>query len=73
MATQKLYDLPVRHQDSDAEDLSPGARPHIAANGLRQMAAQALQSAGDEVVNAKTVLPWLMNALGAPFARGRSV
>ncbi|WP_084102763.1 MFS transporter [Demequina sp. NBRC 110051] len=68
MATQKLYDLLVRHQDSDAEDLSPDARPHIAANGLRQMAAQALQSAGDEVVNAKTVLPWLMNALGAPGA-----
>ncbi|WP_084076870.1 MFS transporter [Demequina sp. NBRC 110057] len=68
MSAQKLYDLLVRHQDSDADDLSADARPHIAGNGLRQMAAQALQSAGDEVVNAKTVLPWLMNALGAPGA-----
>ncbi|MFW7414090.1 MFS transporter [Demequina sp. SO4-18] len=54
--------------DADAESLSPEARPHIAANGVRQMAAQALQSVGDQVVNAKTVLPWLVSALGAPSA-----
>jgi hypothetical protein len=37
-----------------------------AANGLRQVIAQALQSTGDQVVNAKTVLPWLFSALGVP-------
>jgi hypothetical protein len=38
----------------------------VAANGLRQITAHALQSTGDQVVNAKTVLPWLFSALGAP-------
>ncbi len=38
----------------------------VAANGLRQVAANSLQSIGDQVVNAKTVLPWLLTLLGAP-------
>ncbi|MBR7743491.1 MFS transporter [Phycicoccus sp. BSK3Z-2] len=40
----------------------------VAANGLRQVAASSLQSVGDQVVNAKTVLPWLLAALGTPAA-----
>lgn len=42
------------------------AERSVAANGLRQVAASSLQSAGDQVVAAKTVLPWLLAALGAP-------
>ncbi len=42
------------------------ADPVVSANGLRQVAATSLQSAGDQVVAAKTVLPWLLAALGAP-------
>ncbi|WP_448624948.1 hypothetical protein [Geodermatophilus sp. URMC 64] len=38
----------------------------VATNGLRQIAAQGLQSTGDQIVNAKTVLPWLFSALGVP-------
>lgn len=38
------------------------------ANGVRQVVAQALQSAGDHSVNASTVLPWALHALGAPGA-----
>ncbi len=37
-----------------------------ARNGLRQVAANTLQAIGDQVVNAKTVLPWLLASLGAP-------
>ena len=40
----------------------------VAANGLRQVAASSLQSIGDQVMNAKTVLPWLLAALGVPAA-----
>lgn len=47
----------------DRDDPGAAAEP---ANGLRIVAAGALQSAGDEAVNAKTVLPWLLSALGAP-------
>lgn len=66
MASQRFFRFLVSDDDADADSLSPEARPHIAANGVRQMAAQALQSVGDQVVNAKTVLPWLVTALGAP-------
>jgi hypothetical protein len=34
--------------------------------GLRQVAAEALQTTGDQVVNAKTALPWLFASLGVP-------
>ena len=68
MASQQIYRLLVRSRDSEDGGLNEEARPHVAANGLRQVAAQALQSMGDQVVNAKTVLPWLMNALGVPVA-----
>ncbi len=66
MSSQRIYRLLVRGDDAQTESLAEDARPHIAANGLRQIAEQALQSVGDQVVNAKTVLPWLLNALGAP-------
>jgi hypothetical protein len=38
----------------------------VRANGFRQVAAQALQSTGDHVVNPKTVLAWLFSVLGVP-------
>lgn len=39
---------------------------HQRSNGLRQVVANALQGTGDQVVNAKSVLPWLLTGLGAP-------
>ncbi len=66
MSSQRIYRLLVHGDDAQRESLAEEARPHIAANGLRQIAEQALQSAGDQIVNAKTVLPWLLSALGAP-------
>ena len=53
--------------DPGAED-AHGGTERVAAGGLRLVAANALQSAGDQVVNAKTVLPWLVTALGGPAA-----
>lgn len=66
MSAQSVYRFLVRGDDAGGTGLSAQARPHVATNGLRQMAAQTLQSIGDQVVNAKTVLPWLLSALGAP-------
>src|SRR5690625_4248018 len=43
-------------------------RRHVPANGLRIVSANALQSSGDQMVNASTVLPWLFAALGVPPA-----
>ncbi len=66
--SQPLYDALVRAKGSpeDLEAIAEGARDGVARNGLRQIMAQSLQSAGDQVVNAKTVLPWLLSTLGAP-------
>lgn len=62
----QLYHRLVRAPEGQRADGE--AVPHLATNGLRQIGAQALQGAGDQVVNAKTVLPWLLTSLGAPGA-----
>ncbi len=64
-AVWSLYRRLIRVED-EQEQLPEPARTHAASNALRQIAAQGLQSAGDQVVNAKTVLPWLLSVLGAP-------
>ena len=56
-----------RNAEAEAE-MQAQARPHVARNGLRIVFAQALQSSGDQTVNASTVLPWLFAALGVPPA-----
>jgi len=53
----------------DAEaDMPEQARSQVASNGLKLIAANALQSSGDQTVNASSVLPWLFSALGVPPA-----
>ncbi|WP_062076558.1 MFS transporter [Demequina globuliformis] len=68
MPSQRIFAKLIKDDDADLDSVSQDARPYVAGNAVRQMAAQALQSTGDQVVNAKTVLPWLLNALGAPGA-----
>ncbi|MDE0573467.1 MFS transporter [Demequina sp. B12] len=68
MPSQRIFATLIKDDDADLDSLSEQARPYVAGNAVRQMAAQALQSTGDQIVNAKTVLPWLLNALGAPGA-----
>ncbi|WP_022925282.1 hypothetical protein [Serinicoccus marinus] len=53
--------------DQEAED-DFGGTERVSRGGLRLIAAGALQSIGDQVVNAKTVLPWLLAVVGAPAA-----
>lgn len=56
-----------RNQEAEAE-LPAEVRRNVAPNGLRLVLANALQSSGDQAVNASTVLPWLFSALGVPSA-----
>ena len=51
---------------ADRGDQSRDEQREVAANGTRQIVAEALQATGDQVVNAKTVLPWLFASLGVP-------
>lgn len=56
-------------RDADAErDLPDAVRRELPRNGLRLVAANTLQSSGDQTVNASTVLPWLFHVLGVPAA-----
>lgn len=50
--------------DRSGQDV--GQQQATARNGLLQVAANSLQAIGDQVVNAKTVLPWLFASLGVP-------
>lgn len=59
-----LYDKLVT--DADTSDMPDDVARDVPANGMRFIAANGLQNAGDQVINAKTVLPWLLSALGAP-------
>lgn len=62
-ASLRIYQRLVKADRSGQDD---GQQRATARNGLRQVAASALQAIGDQVVNAKTVLPWLLASLGAP-------
>lgn len=54
-----------RNHEAEAE-LPAAVRADLPGNSLRLIGANALQSSGDQAVNASTVLPWLFHALGVP-------
>ena len=57
------------HRNHEGEVQLPSeVRPYVASNGMRIVSANALQSSGDQMVNASTVLPWLFATLGVPAA-----
>jgi hypothetical protein len=63
--TARLYQALV-HADRAGQDR--GEQQRTGRNGLLQIVANTLQASGDQVVNAKTVLPWALTAVGAPAA-----
>ena len=64
--TDKLYSALMKREAES--DIPEQARSQVASNGLKLITANALQSSGDQTVNASTVLPWLFSALGVPPA-----
>lgn len=60
---QRLIDA---DEDHGCGDLPEEACREVPGNATRIVGAQTLQSIGDRVVDAKTVLPWLLAAVGAP-------
>src|SRR5690625_220597 len=58
----------MQRSEQGQEEMPAEARKHVASNGLRIVSANALQSSGDQMVNAATVLPWLFATLGVPQA-----
>lgn len=68
ITTDRLYTALVRRDDSAESDLDDDVRRAVPRNGLRLVAANTLQSSGDQTVSASTVLPWLFHILGVPPA-----
>ncbi|MVZ91217.1 MFS transporter [Microbacter sp. ANSKLAB05] len=69
MTTAERFYSRLVTRDADAErDLPDVVRRELPRNGLRLVAANTLQSSGDQTVNASTVLPWLFHVLGVPAA-----
>ncbi|WP_420890586.1 MFS transporter [Dietzia kunjamensis] len=69
MTTAERFYSRLVTRDADAErDLPDDVRRELPRNGLRLVAANTLQSSGDQTVNASTVLPWLFHVLGVPAA-----
>lgn len=55
-------------EDHGCGDLPEATCRQVPGNAMRLIVAQALQSIGDKVVDAKAVLPWVLTAVGAPAA-----
>src|SRR5699024_9623820 len=66
--TARLYSALVRRDVESENELPDRVRRDVSRNGLRLVAANTLQSSGDQTVSASTVLPWLFHVLGVPAA-----
>lgn len=67
-AADSVYSRLVRRDDAAESGLPDEVRRDVPRNGLRLVAANTLQSSGDQTVSASTVLPWLFHLLGVPAA-----
>jgi predicted MFS family arabinose efflux permease len=66
-ATERLYALLVDDdEDHGRGQLDDDVAEAVPGNAGRQVLATTLQKSGDLIVDAKTVLSWLLAALGAP-------
>jgi hypothetical protein len=64
---QRLHSILVEvDEEHGCGDLPDDVCLEVPGNATRIVAAQTLQSIGDRIVDAKTVLPWLLAAAGAP-------
>ena len=67
-AADRLYTALVTRVDPADSTLPPSVQREVPRNGLRLVAANTLQSSGDQTVSASTVLPWVFHVLGVPAA-----
>lgn len=64
--TDALAELLDSDEDHGCGDLPATACEEVPGNAARIVGAQTLQKISDSVVDAKTVLPWVLGAVGAP-------
>lgn len=61
-----VYEKLFKTNAARTKELPEPARTNLPGNALRLVAANSLQNTGDQIVNASTVLPWLLTSIGAP-------
>jgi hypothetical protein len=66
--SERLHAALIDDDLADRDELPPAVAEAVAGNSLRQVGAHTLQNVGDMIVDAKTVLTWLLAATGAPAA-----
>lgn len=66
--SRRIFETLLSRDPAAEHELPEPVERDVPANALRLVGATALQSTGDQVVNASTVLPWLFHALGVPAA-----
>ena len=67
-APDRLYSALVTRVDPADPTLPDDVRREVPRNGLKLVAANTLQSSGDQTVSAQTVLPWVFHVIGVPAA-----
>ena len=67
-APDRLYSVLVTRVDPADPALPDEVQREVPRNGLKLVAANTLQSSGDQTVSASTVLPWVFHVLGVPAA-----
>jgi len=64
--SERLYRVLLDDASVAANSLPEAVVDHVPPNAVKQVGAHTLQKVGDLVVDAKTVLAWLLAAVGAP-------
>ena len=67
-AADRLYSALVTRVDPADVNLPESVSREVPRNGMKLVAANTLQSSGDQTMSASTVLPWIFNVLGVPAA-----
>jgi hypothetical protein len=65
-AVERVYRTVVRATGGPDRDLPGDAGDHVAHNAVLTVGSLTLTKIGDRIVDAKTVLTWLLGAVGAP-------
>jgi hypothetical protein len=66
--SERLHGALIDDEHAELDQLPPEVAEAVPANSVRSVGAHTLQNVGDHIVDAKTVLTWLIAATGAPAA-----
>jgi hypothetical protein len=66
--SRRFHDVLIDDEDAEFDALPAEVAAAVPVNSTRTVVSHTLQNVGDHIVDAKTVLTWLLAATGAPAA-----